>query len=91
MTTETIVVVSRIRNFIIDHFPLANKAAMITDDNSLLDSGIIDSLGIMDVILFIEKEFEIIVSDDDLLPGNFETINRMAVFVQTKRNCQSNL
>jgi acyl carrier protein len=67
-------------------FPLARKQSIFKDDSPLLDSGIIDSLGVLDLIKFIEEEFKIMVSDEDLLPENFETVANMSAFVQTKNS-----
>ena len=72
-----------IRQFIFDHFPLAKKV-LINEEDSLLDSGIIDSLGILDLINFIEKEFAISISDEEVLPENFESIHNLTAFVERK-------
>ena len=58
MASETMEVSHRIRQFILKHYPLARKQSIIEDDSLLLYSGIIDSLGVMDLISFIEEEFE---------------------------------
>ena len=78
----------RIRQFILKQFPLARKQSSIEDDSSLLESGIIDSLGVQDLISFIEEEFRITISDEDLMAENFESIASMAAFVQSKDNGQ---
>lgn len=59
--------------------------AEFNDDTSLLRSGIVDSTGMLDIILFIETEFDIRVLDDDTTPQNLETIRRIAAFVDRKR------
>jgi acyl carrier protein len=56
----------------------------MSDEDRLLGNGILDSLAILDVVAFIEKEFHITISDDELLPENFNSISNMAVFVQSK-------
>ncbi len=91
MANETIEISQRIRKFITENFPLVRKQSTFEDDSPLLDSGIIDSLGVLDLVLFIEEEFKIVVSDEDLLPKNFETIACMAVFVLNKLNGQLSL
>ena len=78
----------RIRQFVLKHFPLARKQSSIEDDSSLLETGIIDSLGVLDLVSFIEKEFKITISEEDLLADNFESIARMTAFVQSKGNGQ---
>jgi len=74
-----------IRSFILQKFPAARKRS-IGDDTPLLDSGIIDSLGILDVVAFLEQTFNIAVSDHELIPENFADINRMAAFAERKHS-----
>ena len=56
----------------------------IGDDSSLLDNGIIDSLGILEIVTFIESEFHLLLTDEDVVSDNFETINSLAELVATK-------
>ena len=72
------------RSFITTNFYVADPAAL-ADDDSLLDAGIIDSTGVLDLIGFIEQQFGITVADEDLVPENLDTVNRLAQFVERKR------
>ena len=76
---------SSLRRFIINHFPTARRREL-SDTDPLLESGIIDSLGVLDVVAFVESEFNLRVDDDDLTPENFQTVDRMTAYVQMKRN-----
>ena len=73
----------RIVGFILDKFPLARKSPIAGDDN-LLESGIIDSLGILDLVSFLEQEFRIVVADDELIPENFQSVDRLRLFIEQK-------
>lgn len=73
----------RIRAFVRRRFPLA-AAPGVTDDHPLLDSGIVDSLGILDLVTFLEKTFGISVGDQEMNAQNFGTIASVARFVQQK-------
>lgn len=75
---------TRIREFILNQFPLARKRAL-SDGDPLLGHGILDSLGILEVVAFVEREFEITVADEELLPESFESIASIARFVNEKR------
>jgi acyl carrier protein len=77
----------RLREFIAETFPLARNQPF-SDDESLFASGIVDSLGIMDLVGLLEDEYAIVLSDEDFVSDNFETISRLAAFVETKRNGQ---
>lgn len=71
------------RNFITTNFYVADPAAL-ADNDSLLDAGIIDSTGVLDLIGFIEQQFGFSVADDDLVPDNLDSIARLTAFVQRK-------
>jgi len=54
-------------------------------DDSLLELGIIDSVKMMELIDFIEKTYGISVDDDDLYPENFDTLNAIVAFIESKK------
>jgi acyl carrier protein len=72
------------RSFITTNFYVADPAAL-SDDDSLLDAGIIDSTGVLDLIGFIEQQFGITVADEELVPENLDTVSRLVQFVERKR------
>ena len=72
------------RTFITTNFYVADPAAL-SDDDSLLDAGIIDSTGVLDLIGFIEQQFGVSVSDEELVPENLDSIARLSAFVERKR------
>jgi acyl carrier protein len=73
----------RIRSFILEKFPLARKRG-ITDADPLLESGIVDSMGVLELVTFVEQEFGVKVSDEELVPENFQSIRLLAEFVVAK-------
>ncbi len=73
-----------IRAFIIKKFPISRKKAL-HDDLPLLESGIIDSLGVLDVVTFLEQTFGVKIEDDDLIPENFGNIALLTQLVAKKR------
>jgi acyl carrier protein len=74
---------SKIRGFILEKFPLARKQ-QIKGSDALLESGILDSLGILDLVTFLEQEFSITIADDELVPDNFQTIDGIVAFVERR-------
>jgi acyl carrier protein len=74
----------RVRNFITTNFYIADKAAL-ANNASLLDAGIIDSTGVLEVVAFLESEFGIQVDDAEILPENLDTIDRVAAYVDRKK------
>jgi acyl carrier protein len=73
----------RIHSFLLEQFPLARKAG-VAKDTALLENGILDSLGILDVVSFLETEFLIVISDEELAPKNFQNLSALSAFVLKK-------
>ena len=73
----------RLRQFIMEVFYLSDPDEL-TDEVSLISSGIVDSTGMLEVILFIEGEFGIHVEDREVMPENLESISRITAFVERK-------
>lgn len=80
---EIDVVSERIGKFILEHFPTARKRG-IRKDEQLIESGVIDSLGVLDIVEYMEQEFKISVTDEELVPENFRSVDQLAVFVHKK-------
>jgi acyl carrier protein len=55
------------------------------DGDSLIDAGLIDSTGVLELVGFLEQEFGIDVADEDLVPENLDSIARLAAFIDRKR------
>ena len=77
---------AQVRQFILKQFPLARKR-QLQDSDALLESGIVDSLGVLQVVTFIEQAFSVKVSDDDLVPDNFQTIDRITALIADRTKC----
>ncbi|HSR94373.1 MAG TPA: acyl carrier protein [Solirubrobacterales bacterium] len=72
---------NEIEAFIVEKITQGEK---IAHDEDLLASGVLDSLAIAELVSFLESRFQIRVSDDDLMPENFKTIDEIAAFVNAK-------
>jgi len=73
---------SKLRAYLERRFPAIKGVA---DDASLLDLGVIDSLGILDVAQYLSAELELEVEDDDLVPEHFESVAALVRFVQSRK------
>ena len=87
-TTLTAPALPEIRAFIVENF-LLGKDSGFDNSESLLESGIIDSTGIMHVVAFLEERFGIAVDDDDMIADNLESVDRIAAFVGRKQELRS--
>ncbi len=74
----------RIREFINEHYLFGYGNEEFDDDASLLEHGILDSLGILELISFIEDKFGIRVSDEEILPENLDSIGGISRFILRK-------
>lgn len=74
----------KIRSFIISNFYVSDPASL-QDDMSLLDAGIVDSTGVLEIITFIESEFGVTVEDAEMLPENLDAVNHIAAYVAKKK------
>jgi acyl carrier protein len=74
----------RVRQFIETNFYIADKSQLL-DETSLLEKGMVDSTGIMEVVAFLESEFGVQVDDTEILPENLDSIARIAAFVARKK------
>ena len=74
----------QIRDFVTSNFYVADPKAL-EDRTSLLDQGIIDSTGVLEVIMYIESTFGVTVEDSEMLPENLDSIERIAAFVARKQ------
>lgn len=75
-----------IKQFIMDNFMMGRKPEEITDTDSLLDKGIIDSTGVLELVGFLEEHFGIEVKDEDLVPENLDSINNLVRYVERRKS-----
>ncbi|HEV2208385.1 MAG TPA: acyl carrier protein [Verrucomicrobiae bacterium] len=73
-----------IRDFIVSNF-LYGDAGSLHEETSFLDSGVIDSTGILELVAFIEQKFQIKVLDQEMIPENLDSISRLSRFIDRKR------
>ena len=76
----------RVRDFIESNLIAFDDDLTIDDDDNIFESGFVDSSVAMQLVIFVEEEFSIQVTDDDLDLINFSTINRIVQFINRKNN-----
>lgn len=85
MSTEPTAIKPRIRDYILQNLLFSDDPAELPDDASLLDRGIIDSTGVLEVVMFIEETFGLHVKASDMLPENFDTVDAIVAFVERQQ------
>lgn len=74
----------KIRQFITDNFLFREDRAALNDDESLLETGVIDSTGVLELVAFLESEFGLAVADAEIVPENLDSISKIAGYVKGK-------
>jgi len=78
-TTQTI------RSFIVENFLFGDDNG-IEENTSFLENGVIDSTGVLELVEFLEKTFQITVEDEELIPENLDSIAAVVKFLENKKN-----
>ena len=73
-----------IREFIISNFLKGGESTTLVDDDSFLGEGIIDSVGVLELVSFLETTFNFRVEDEEIIPENLDSVNKLVVYVQSK-------
>ncbi|CAD7783920.1 MAG: hypothetical protein KCCBMMGE_02329 [Candidatus Methanoperedenaceae archaeon GB37] len=75
----------KIRDFIRDNFLMGEDDGNLSSNDSLLEKGIIDSVGILELVSFLEETFDIKVHDEELVPENLDSIAFIVNYIQHKK------
>ena len=75
----------RIRRYIMENFLYMRPDYQFTDDDALLGKGIIDSIGVMELMAFVEEEFGVTVADTDITEENLGSVSAVCRYVASKR------
>lgn len=75
---------NKVRDFIKDNFMFRDDRVDLADSESLLDAGLIDSTGILELVAFIETEFSIQMADTDIVPENLDSVETIVRYVDSK-------
>ena len=85
---QTADIEGEVHSFVITNF-LFGQPLDLQPDDSLLDKGVIDSTGVLELVAFLGKRYAIHVDDEDLIPENLDSIRNIAAFVVRKLDSQA--
>ena len=77
--------IDTVREFVVENF-LFGDGDQLQNDTSFMETGIIDSTGILELITFLEDKFKINIEDDELIPENLDNLQNVARFIDRKMN-----
>ena len=75
---------SQVRRHILDDFLFSDDESQLQDTDSFLEEGIVDSTGVLELVMFVEEEFGIQVQDEEIVPENFDSVERLEKYVRQK-------
>jgi len=82
--SDSMELTSTIRQFIIENF-LFEEDDNLKEDTSFLENGIIDSTGVLELVMYIEETYGISVDDEDIVPENLDSISNVTEYIQRKK------
>ena len=78
-------VAEQVQKYILENILFSQDASQLPLDDSFLEKGIIDSTGMLEVIFFLEETFQVKVADDEMIPANLDSVNKIAAYVARKK------
>jgi acyl carrier protein len=84
MTTKETTVKDQIRQFVNEELAAAKGIASVSDDESLIDNGVVDSLGIFRLVTFLEENFGVKIGDEEISAENLQSVNMIEQLVLSK-------
>ncbi len=79
------IVKEQIRQFLAENFLFSSNGFELDDDVSLLEEGVVDSTGVLELVMFVEESFGLQVPDEEIVPANFDTVNNLVAYIQRKQ------
>ena len=73
-----------IRAFVLDNFLFTNDESRLRDEASFLEEGIVDSTGVLELVMFVEETFGFTVEDEEIVPDNFDSVTQLGQYIRSK-------
>ena len=80
---------SNIKTFIIENFLFGDTSVELGADDSLIESDLVDSTGILELVSHVEQTYGLTIKDAEIVPDNFDSINRIAAFIEARAGRQA--
>ena len=76
----------KLKDFIANNLLFSDNGFRYDDDASFLEEGIVDSIGVLELVAFVDESFDMEVEDHEVTPDNFDSVNKLAAYIQSKLN-----
>lgn len=73
-----------VRNFIAESILFSHNGYPFADDASFMEEGVVDSMNVLELVMFVEENYKITVEDHEVVPDNFDSISKLAGYIRTK-------
>ena len=77
-------IAQKVRSFVIDNFLFGEADDHFSNDDSFLENGLVDSIGILTLVEFVREKYAIAIEDEEVVPENWDSVSRVAAFIHTK-------
>jgi acyl carrier protein len=75
---------AQVRKYVAQNLLFSDNGFEYDDDDSFLQEGIVDSVGVLELVLFVEETFGVNVNDQEITPDNFDSVNKLANYIRSK-------
>ena len=89
MIADMVSIEQEVRQFLADNFILDGGGAGLTPDESLTQTGVLDSMGVLELIMFIEERFGVAVPEEDTLPENLDSLGSIAAYLRRRLGAET--
>ena len=76
--------VTVLRSFILENYLFTDDQGELNNDDSFLESKILDSMGVLELVAFLEEQFRIKTEDQEMIPDNLDSIDKLVAFIEAK-------
>lgn len=79
---------SKIASYIAENILFSKSGYPYSPDDSFLENGIVDSVNVLELVMFVEESFKVKVDDSEIVPENFDSVSRLAAYVRSKNGAK---
>jgi len=76
----------QLKDYIARNLLFSDNGFKYDDDDSFLEEGIVDSIGVLELVAFVDETFGVEVEDHEVTPDNFDSVNKLTAYVQSKQS-----
>jgi acyl carrier protein len=76
---------NQVKTYILENFLFSNNGYELAEDASFLEEGIVDSTGVLELVMFVEETYNITVQDEEIVPENFDSVAQLTAYIRRKQ------